>query len=111
METTPSAASVRRSSPSRLPPVQDALAAEGVQEGSSLEKEEAQLRGLALELEALAAQLNQVMLGEFAACKCVCIEQSSCASIAFLLQVAECWNELCSDILPCAILYACRMCC
>lgn len=41
--------------------MQDSQAAE-LQQGSSLEKEEAQLRGLALELEALAAQLNQVMV-------------------------------------------------
>lgn len=41
--------------------LQDSQAAE-LQQGSSLEKEEAQLRGLALELEALAAQLNQVMV-------------------------------------------------
>lgn len=43
--------------------VQGAPAAEELQQGSSLEKEEAQLRGLALELEALAAQLNQVTVG------------------------------------------------
>lgn len=89
--------------------MQGALAAEEVQQGSSLEKEEAQLRGLALELEALAAQLNQVELGRVC-CKCV-QSQVHVASMAFLLQMTECWHELRPRILPCAILYACRMCC